>query len=143
MGIFEYMTDQEAYHEISYYTLAHKEPTFVHQYIVDAYAAQHADEHSKPIYLAFALAGLYLHNEKHFTGKHVQLAHMQLGKEKKPLPKFDIPENKGMVTVRDVLKTPPGPDRDEAIEKWSASAWQAYSASRDKVAQWIKEELNI
>lgn len=64
-------SDQEAFNELSYYTLSHGDPAFIHQYIVDAYAAQHADEKSKPITVAFALIGLYLHIEKHYSGKQV------------------------------------------------------------------------
>src|SRR5262249_38400936 len=74
------------------------------QYAVDAYAARHADEHSKPIYLAFALAGLYLHHEKHFTGRQVERAHMQLAKRKDRLQTFSPPAARLLVTVDDVLE---------------------------------------
>ncbi len=119
MGDFcyhQFITDQEAYNELAYYTLAHHDPAFIHQLVVDAYAAQHVDDTSKPIYLAFALAGLYLHNEKHYTGKEVQRAHMQLGREKKELPILKLPSEKGAITVLDVLQVAPGAERDEAIE---------------------------
>ena len=137
------MTDQEAYNELSYYTLAHKSQEFIHQYIVDAYAAQHADETSKPIYLAFALAGLYLHNEKHYSGKEVQLAHMQLAKEKKEWPVFKLPTERGAITVHDVLTSPPGTERDKMIQRWSAITWNAFSESRARVIEWLRGELKI
>ncbi len=76
-------TDQEKYNELSYYTLAHTDPSFIHQHIVDAYAAQHADENTKSITLTFALVGLYLHIEKKYSGKEVQRAHMQLANQRK------------------------------------------------------------
>jgi len=75
--------DRELYNELACHTLAHGDPSFIHQYIVDAYAAQHADEKTKPIGLAFALVGLYLHIERHYSGKEVQRAHMKLAKKKK------------------------------------------------------------
>jgi len=137
------MTDQKAYNEVSYYTLSHSDPSFIHQYIVDAYAAQHADEKSKPIYLAFALIGLYLHNEKGYSGKEVQRAHMQLAKEKKQWPTFILPVNRGDIAVIDVLHAAPGIERDEAIQQWSASAWEAYHESHAKIADWLKGELNF
>jgi Family of unknown function (DUF5946) len=59
----------DLYHELSCYTLAHRDPSFIHQYIVDAYTAQHANETTKPIAVVFALIGLYLHIEKNFTGR--------------------------------------------------------------------------
>lgn len=40
-------SDQEVNNELSYYTLSHGDPSFIHQYIVDAFAAQHADENPK------------------------------------------------------------------------------------------------
>ena len=51
---------RELYHELSAYTLSHPDPSFIHQYVVDAFAAQTADENTKPIALTFALVGLYL-----------------------------------------------------------------------------------
>ncbi|HEX6716913.1 MAG TPA: DUF5946 family protein, partial [Pyrinomonadaceae bacterium] len=67
---------QEKFYELSYYTLAHQEPAFIHQHIVDAFTAQTADQNTKPIAVAFALIGLCLYLEKNCTGKQVQLAHM-------------------------------------------------------------------
>ena len=55
--------DRAAYDELASYTLAHGDPAFIHQHVVDAFAAQHATDDSKPIGVAFALIGLYLHVE--------------------------------------------------------------------------------
>jgi hypothetical protein len=76
-------SDQDQYNQLAFYTLAHKDPAFIHQHLVDAFLAQHADKSTKPITLVFALIGLYLHVEKGYTGKQVQLAHMQMAKRKK------------------------------------------------------------
>ncbi|MCZ7381786.1 MAG: DUF5946 family protein [Candidatus Methanoperedens sp.] len=127
-------SEQEAYNELSYYTLSHGDPSFIHQYIVDAYAAQHADEKSKPITVAFALIGLYLHIEKHYSGKEVQKAHMRLAKKKRQWPVFDLPEHRGNIGVSDVLRAEVGLPRDRAINEWSASVWEAWSESHVKVA---------
>lgn len=127
--------DQEKYNELAYYTLAHRDPSFIHQYIVDAYTAQSADENTKPIALAFALIGLYLHLEKHYSGKEVQLAHMKLANQKKQWPVFVLPERRGDITISDVLSKEPGPERDLMIDKWCASVWEAYGASREKIIQ--------
>ncbi len=69
------MTLQEQYYELSFYTLAHPDKDFIHQHIVDAYAAQTASEKTKPITIYFSLAGLYLFIEKDYTGRQVQKAH--------------------------------------------------------------------
>lgn len=50
-------SEPAAYDELQAYTLAHGDPAFIHQHVVDAWAAQHADEETKPIALTFALVG--------------------------------------------------------------------------------------
>src|ERR1044071_3157209 len=112
---------QENFYELSYYTLAHPDPAFIHQHIVDAFIAQTADKDSKPIGVAFALIGLYLYLEKKYTGKQVQLAHMALARRKKDWPKFDLPQSRGEITVADVLNKQAGPARDAKIREWRAS----------------------
>ena len=75
------------------------------------------------------------------TGKDVQRAHMRMGRFKKQWPGFDRPEERGPITVVDVLNVPPGPERDRAIDDWCASVWRAYSASRQQVIDLVREEL--
>jgi hypothetical protein len=47
-------SNQDTYNELCCYTLSHGDPSFIHQHVVDAYAAQTADDRSKPIGLTFA-----------------------------------------------------------------------------------------
>jgi hypothetical protein len=76
-------SDEETYNELCCYTLAHGDASFIHQHVVDAFAAQTADEHTKPITLTFALVGLYLRVEKQSSGKQVQRVHMRLARQKR------------------------------------------------------------
>ncbi len=133
--------EQEKYYELTYYTISHPGPSFIHQHIVDSYAAQYADENTKPVTLAFALIGLYLYIERNYSGKEVQKAHMQLAKKRKQWPVFDQPKQRGAVTVSDVLAASPGSERDEAIRKWCASVWEAYSESHKKIIDLVRIEL--
>ena len=135
------MTSQEAFHELSYYTLSHKTQAFIHQYIVDAFAAQNVDENTKLIAINFGLIGLYLHLKKGFTGRQVQLAHTQLAKHKNQLPKIDLPENRGEITVFDVLNTAEGEEREEMIEKWMKSVWEAYTNQQEKIKVLLEKYL--
>src|SRR5207249_1660077 len=98
----------------------------IHQYVVDAFAAQHADAETKPIKLTFALVGLYLHVEKQFPGKRIQRVHMDLGQQKHLWPSFALPDERGSLTAADVLAVPAGPERDKAIHAWCASVWEAF-----------------
>ena len=127
-------SQQEQYNELSYYTLAHRDPAFIHQYIVDAYTAQTANEKTKSIAIIFALAGLYLHLEKNFTGKQVQNMHILMAKREKKWPKIDLPKQRGEITVADVLAVAEGTLRDKKITAWCISVWNAYEDSHNHIA---------
>ena len=129
----------EAYNELSAYTLTHGDPAFIHQHVVDAFAAQHAHKSTKPITLTFALVGLYLHVEKGRTGRRVQLVHMQLAQRKRQWPEGSLPSARGTMTVEDVVRSRPGVERDRAIDGWCASVWQAFSSYRDAIVKLLGE----
>jgi Family of unknown function (DUF5946) len=136
-------SEQNLYNELAFYTLAHEDPSFIHQNVVDAFAAQNADEGSKPIYIVFALVGLYLHVEKNFTGRQVQKAHMQLAKRRKQWPRPVLPPERGAIRISDVLAVAPGQARDAMIRSWCESAWAAWKDSRQQVVDLVKSELDI
>jgi len=130
-------SEQDLFHKLSYYTLSHPDPSFIHQHIVDAFAAQRADGKTKRIALTFALVGLYLHLEKGYTGRRVQLAHMEMARTKRDWPAIELPDERGDVTVSDVLAAPPGAERDSMIDTWCASVWGAYKQSHAQIARLV------
>ena len=133
------MADDDAYNELAAYTLTHGDPAFIHQHVVDAFAAQHATEDSKPIGVAFALIGLYLHVERGCSGREVQQAHVRLGRRRRTWPIFDPPPTRGEMTIADVLDAAPGGKRDRAIDDWCASVWEAWSGSHARVIALVDE----
>ena len=133
--------NQEAYDELCCYTLAHGDPGFIHQHVVDAFIAQNADRNTKRIGLAFALIGLYLHLEKQFSGKDVQQAHMVLARGKRDWPTFPLPDDRGSITETEVLAAAPGAARDKAIDDWCQCVWSAYRESHQLVRQLASELL--
>jgi Family of unknown function (DUF5946) len=137
-------SNEELFHDLMYYTLAHPDPAFIHQNVVDAYALQTAGETTKNITIVFALIGLYLSVEKNLTGKQVQRAHMQLASgARKSWFRPALPVDRGSIVISDVLAAPPGPQRDAMIRNWCASVWQACSQSRPQIAELAKKELGI
>ncbi|HXG44976.1 MAG TPA: DUF5946 family protein [Gemmatimonadales bacterium] len=132
-------SELEAYDELRAYTLSHRDPAFLHQHVVDAWTAQHADDRTKPIALAFALVGLCLHLERGFTGRQVQRVHMEMARRRKDWPAFPLPSERGGITARDVVREPPGPARDRAIDLWCAAVWEAFRESRPKVIRLLAE----
>ena len=127
--------------ELSYYTLAHRDPTFIHQHLVDAYGAQHVRQSPSTIGAAFALAGLYLTVERRFTGRQVQQMHIRMARTSKRWPRFDPPEEVGPLTVADVLAVEPGPRRDEKLMEWCASVWNTWSSEHGRVREMVDRFL--
>jgi uncharacterized protein DUF5946 len=123
--------------ELAYYTLAHGDPRFIHQHLVDAYAAQHVRRSKSTIGPAFALAGLYLAVERNFTGRQVQKMHMLMARRSKQWPRFEPPQDVGPLTVADVLAVEPGPSRDQELMRWCASVWAAWSLEHARVRDMV------
>jgi hypothetical protein len=130
---------EEAYNELCGYTLTHTDPSFIHQHVVDAFAAQNANEQTKPIKLTFALIGLYLHVEKQFSGKEVQRAHQFLARRKKSWPHSPFPHDQGSVTAEDVIAVPAGTKRDKAIHNWCVAVWAEFRESHRAVRELLDE----
>jgi len=134
------VTEGEAYDELCAYTLSHGDAQFIHQHVVDAWTAQHADARTKPLGLTFALVGLYLAVEKNVSGREVQRAHMRLARRKRAWPSFELPKSRGAMTALDVMDAPAGPQRDAAIRAWCAAVWAPFSAQRAKVQALLAEQ---
>ena len=131
--------EQEAYDELSAYTLMRGDATFIHQHVVDAFAVQYSDEETKPIKLTFGLVGLYLKIEKQFSGRRVQRAHMQMARKKHVWPEFEIPTDRGSVRPSDVIAALPGPARDKAIDAWCVSVWTPWQSNRRTIANLLEQ----
>ena len=132
------LSERDAYHELQAYTLGLGDERFVHQHVVDAWMAQHADERTKPIGLTFALVGLYLHVQRGFSGRQVQRAHMFLAKRKRIWPSFPLPGERGSMTAAEVIAAEPGPERNRAIHAWCVSVWESHRESHQAVADLLK-----
>jgi Family of unknown function (DUF5946) len=131
--------DTAAYHELCCYTLTHGDPAFIHQHVVDAFAAQDAKADDKPIRLTFALVGLYLHVARGFTGREVQQAHMKLARKKRQWPSLQIPADRGQISAATVLAAEPGTARDNQIHQWTVSVWNAFAENRATIEHLLAE----
>jgi hypothetical protein len=126
-----------AYHELYVYTMGR--PGFILQHVVDAFAVQTAKKDSKPTGVVVGLVGLYLHVEKQFSGRQVQQVHMKLGRRKREWPSVCLPEDRGSMTVAQVLAASAGSERDRAIDDWCRSVWTAFRANRQTVIDLLGE----
>jgi len=66
---------------------------------------------------------------------------MKLAKKKNRWPLYELPKERGSMSVGDVMAAQPGTDRDNAIREWSASVWKAWSACHARVAELVRSEL--
>jgi hypothetical protein len=132
------MSDTEnAYHELYAYTMGRM--GFILQHVVDAHMAQTLDANSKPIGIVFALAGLYLHVEKGFSGRQVQQAHKTLAQRKRQWPAVPLPAQRGRLTAVDVMAAAAGVERDAAIDRWCESVWAEYQTSREVIVRLLHD----
>lgn len=126
-----------AYDEVYVYTM--DRPGFILQHVADAFTLQTANAETKPIALVFGLVGLYLHLEKNFSGRRVQEMHMKMARVKRPWPTIHLPQDRGSVSILDVLAASPGPARDRAIDDWCRSVWTAFSPNRSTIISLLRE----
>ena len=137
--------EQAALTELTAWTLSLRDGDFIHQHVVDAWAAQHAHQNSKPVSVAFALIGLYLYLERGYSGRQVQQAHMRLaqprgrGAGRKDWPLFPLPTRRASITIVDVVSAPVT-QRAEAIERWCGAVWDSWQDSQQVVREWARCE---
>lgn len=132
--------EQELYDQLAFYTLGLRDPEFIHQHAVDAFAVQHAGPDSKPIAVVFGLMGLYLHLERGYTGRQVQRAHMQMARKRKQWAAPPFPKGQNApVRVDDVVAAPPGPERNAMIHRWCEAVWQDWQHARGEIAALARE----
>jgi len=134
---------QELFDQLCFYTMNHRDPRFLHQHAVDAFAVQEADETTKPIAVVFGLAGLHLYLEKGFTGREVQKAHMQMARRRRTWPRIELPVERGAIAIADVVKAEPGGPLDSAIHDWAAAVWNACRPNHAEIAALLKSLLDV
>jgi hypothetical protein len=123
-----------AYQELSAYDMERARPDFLHQEVVDAYAAQHPGPPAKPISTWFALVGLHLALDLGLTGKGVQRAHMKLGRHKRKWPALARPDDLSCMTAADVMRELPGDTRDRGLIRWANQVWQCWTPVHAAIA---------
>jgi hypothetical protein len=133
-------TEPDAYDALCAYTLSRGDREFIHQHVVDAFAAQSADGRSKPIGVTFALVGLFLLVERGWSGRQVQRAHVRLARSRRSWPVFRLPPDRGSMTVSDVMAAPAGREREHAIRAWCATVWAAFADSRERIVGLLHDE---
>jgi hypothetical protein len=126
-----------AYDEVYVYAMGR--PGFILQHVVDAFAVQSATPDSKTIGVVFGLIGLYLRVEKQLSGHRIQEIHRQLASRKREWPSIHFPENRGEVTVLDVLQETAGSERDIAIDRWCRCVWTAFVQNRPAAISLLNE----
>jgi Family of unknown function (DUF5946) len=143
-GVTAANSEHDLYDQLACYTLELRDPEFIHQHIVDAYAVQHAGPGSKPIAIVFGLMGLYLFLERNFTGRQVQRAHMQMAARRHQWAAPALPpQPTRAIGVADVLAAPPGPERHALIRAWCEAVWHNWQHARPQIEALARELLGV
>jgi hypothetical protein len=114
----------------------------LHQMMVDAYGAQHADG-SASIGPAFALIGLNLAFEHDMSGLEVRAAHGYLANRFQSWPAFAPPPEPAPITVFDVAMAGSPNEHAEMIERWARAVWESWSHAHGAVAALVEDRLPL
>ncbi len=134
---------QDAYAALTFYSLELQDAAFLHQHIVDAYSAQHADQTSRPMAIVFSLLGLYLYLEKGFTGRQVQRVHTLLASRRQHWIAPPLPPEPAPIGVAHVMAAPPGIEREAAVRAWCQAVWESWSHARPSIVAIARDHLAI
>ena len=77
--------------------------------------------------------------EKQLSGRRVQQAHMKLGRRKQAWPIFQLPEERGEITVAEVLACEPGPGRDQLIHEWCVCVWNVFRNQKSVFVELLRD----
>lgn len=111
---------------------------FYQQHFYDAYQAEFAGPETKPITLAFALAGLYLAVERGADGRRVQRAHGELAQRKELVPKVSYRHAEVGFGVEQAAADP----SDDSLSRWCRSVWAGYLDQQQVVRVWVDAALD-
>ena len=81
------------------------------------------------------LIGMYLALEKGHTGRQVQRAHTRIAKARKDWPRLEPPVHPADLTVREILQTKTGAERESMIHRWMVAVWESWADRKD----WVRE----
>ena len=115
----------------------------VHRLTVDAYAVQHAGGEHPDKSVDIHLIGLYLALECAVPLARIAPLFQRLANRINYWPHLPPPRFRGRMTIRDVADTQSVNEHIEAVNAWARSVWSAWSSCQDKIAGFVRENLNI
>lgn len=139
---------QRLFHEALGFELEHADELgHLHQFMVDAYGAQHPLPPTPTIRVYYSLVGLHLAIDQGWTGLKVRDAHQRMGKPAGWWPVVHAPKDRGVVTIAQVAaagmaaSSPAG--HKQLVTEWGRSVWAAWKAEhaaiRDLTRALVKE----
>ena len=114
-----------------------------HRLTVDVYAVQHPGkpERRATQSVAVHLMALCLVLEREVATVAVRELMDRILRAGPELEWLEPPSPNGAVTVRDVLASRDLAEHKEAVERWAADVWAAWSPHHERVRGWIGEAL--
>jgi len=114
-----------------------------HRLTVDVYAVQHPGKPERRAIQSVAvhLMALYLVLEREVATVTVRELMDRILRTEPALEWLEPPVPNGGVTVRDVLASRDLAEHKDAVERWAADVWAAWSQHHERVRGWIDECL--
>jgi hypothetical protein len=126
---------ESAYHDLCGRTLTTLDRRFPHQFVVDAYAIQHATQDGKPIGILYPLVGMYLATEQDWNGREVQLGHQALAvdKPKEGWPRIELPPVRWKLNLAEVLGNLQEGAFYDVLRDWVVATWEDLPTVHDQI----------
>jgi hypothetical protein len=115
----------------------------VHHLTVDAYSVQHPGTPSR-----HNTKSVVVHLIGLFAGLEQQLSQQKVAKlmdgatQKIKFEWLDPPQNRGDITVADVLKAQSAVEHEKLVHQWARESWSAWSDYHRQVEKWFNEIYN-
>ena len=113
----------------------------LHRLSVDTYAVQHpgVDGPQARNSVGIHLSRLELVLVRGWPIERANDAMLSLTAKKRDYPWLTPPEQRGEVTVKDVLVARDAPEHEAAVTRWAHSAWKAWAEHHATVNEWLRE----
>ena len=112
-----------------------------HQLTVDTYMVQHPGEPARRSAqsVAIHLVGLCLMLERGRTPAELPGLRKRVVERHDTFPWLTPPQSVGELTVLDILAAGSAEEHRHVVDRWAASAWEAWSAHHEQVRAWADE----
>jgi uncharacterized protein DUF5946 len=114
----------------------------VHQLTVDSYAVQHPGGRHPDKSVAVHLSGMHLMLDRGVAPTTATRLLQRLADSRPDWPHFPPPENRGFLTIGDVVRSGSLEAHVESVRKWAREVWGTWAPRHAEVARFVARHLD-